>query len=658
MEILLSKYSNFLSGWKEVLTQIQLDEINHSTNNNTSQMKSFHFTSLLHGIFVEQKGNVCFLLPRTTRDIMYFQIEDQDNIDEQHNNKMQRFQFFGDFFNFLKNTFRVNLQCAKYLKIQQFKMNTKEIYNTINLYASKADYYLILKYMKHEKPLADSMVMALDSKIQITNINKLLPRQKGEMPLIDELKKDMEILFKNDIEDNYHNSYNNSNISNEIIQSSNSPNSKGKLFTYTTEHSDFCKEKYNLDKIDKIRELNLSMFRLLIEIRRTLTASELLAFNEFTSEAIPSTKSIFPNSTTSSQTTIPSELEHHEKQIASYYTPPLLNRLDIYARIIFAKVTDDIAKEFPSQNNELLNKYETVNDKNIELKDTLNDYLNKNPRYIYHCFKCGNILFPNNKLEVSTCNFDETCTSVSLFNCSRCNIKLCTYCFFFPKNLQCTKMHSLRSLVYKEDKVCTICQKIIPHRIQCAYSCTECIKEKNKLTLCAFCMENFKSYNYLNHKCTSCKREVSWRRGVYSKCAKCNKKAKCFWFCFICKLNFCIKCFNTNKLYCGANHKMEEKNLNTYILNKHQPTKMKKDKEQQMILISQLMKCRSKQTGKFVNHKLYDVIHGYEMLTHASCDECQKQFNYRMFICYRCLFIKCPTCMETSKVSLPKKVYI
>ena len=84
-------------------------------------------------------------------------------------------------------------------------------------------------------------------------------------------------------------------------------------------------------------------------------------------------------------------------------------------------------------------------------------------------------------------------------------------------------MHPLRSLVYKEDKVCTICQKIIPHRIQCAYSCTECIKEKNKLTLCAFCMENFKSYNYLNHKCTSCKREVSWRRGVYSKCAKCNK---------------------------------------------------------------------------------------------------------------------------------------
>lgn len=603
MEITLSKYSNFILGWKEALFKLSNDEMSYTYTSNPLKSTNINYNSICYSIFSIDNENeeISLIIPKKNKEFIYLHFN--------KNEDYEKLNLFGNYLNFLKYAFRINEESFNFLKHEKFKLNTKELFLTMNLYVSNKYFCEIYANTKSNKLLANSVVDAIEKRTIVANIQELYhSKDNKDLYLVEDLKKDLNNIFLNEENDK-------------------------KLAEFMKDKDKKQKNPYNLENIDKVREYYLALIRILIEVRRTVSERMI--------------------TTSLKENVIEQDKENNESLS--------LNKMDIYSRLLFVKGEDLTYAELLKKNNSLTKKMKEIKKENKDKKSLLKTYVEKTNYQLNFCYKCGNILFLT-ELVAPTCKFDLKCTPNSYFFCKVCKIHYCTYCSYYPKNLQCTQNHQLTATISSiEPSICSLCNNTIPVD-QTSYECGKC-NDINELILCSFCYDEYSKNNPPINKC-SCGKELCWKRGVITKCNKCLKISTCFWFCFFCKIYFCSKCYSTNKNYCGLMHKMEEINLNlvedSKLLNRI--SSMNNNSLNYKEIFSKKGSIyQSQEKGKYVNNQLNDIIHGFQMLNKSNCDVCKRNFCFKYYICYRCLYIKCLNCMNntvTFKNHVAKKVYI
>ena len=599
MEITLSKYSNFLVGWKDAVIKINNDEMTYKYVANPDKGKTIHYSSILYGLISIENDTeeISFVVAKKNKELIYLHYN--------KNNDYDKFHLFCNYFNYLKYTFRLNEESFKFLNKERYKLNSKELYLSMNLYVNSKYFVEIYSNTKSNRLMATSISDAIDKRVTVANMEKTYHSKEDEnVFLVEDIKKDIKQIFYNeDIE---------------------------KRVAYYLMRKDNNKD-YKLENIDKIREYYLALIRILIEIRRTVN-EKVLTYN------------------------VKDEKILTKEENCSLF----LNKMDIYSRLLFAKGESVDFAELLKQNQSLSKEYKELRKTNKNSKIKLKEFIDKNPYQLFFCYKCGNLLFKTDNTP-STCNFDPKCESNSFFYCKLCAINYCTYCIYYPRKLQCIRGHLLKTNISSEkESICSLCENTIPVN-QCNYTCNEC---DSNLRLCAFCYDDYKNNSPSLYKC-SCGRELYWKRGVVCKCRKCLRYSKCFWFCFFCNNYYCAKCYTTNRNFCGLMHRMDEVNLNliedSKLSNRNSTMNGGVSSIGGLFSKKAAPVYQSGEKGKFANKQLNDIIHGYQLLHKTNCDVCRREFCFKFYICYRCMYIKCVNCMNntvTFKSSVAKKVFI
>ena len=555
MEIDLEKYSNFIIGWKDTHFTISKDYLSYYSYINENTVHKYHLSDLYYAYFCLDKNELIIKIPKRNGDneISLKRIEEINEI---------QFRFFHSYFNYCKLSLKVNEDCYNFLQIEKYSLNSKEMYLNMNLYVTEKFYREILVNINKNKTSANSYLIIMQKKYFLGEKNTYL-----------------DIIYQNLTEIN-EKMFNNTKLNELPLIDNSEINNINKLKIDISENN-----KYHLENIDKLRQYNITLVRLLIEFRRTIFE-----------RIITSNYKIYNISNIS---------DNNIK----------FNKLDIVSRFLFIKEGDLDLNKLQNKNEELQSIKQDLLKSNENLLIHLQNYLKKNNYELYFCFKCGNIL-TKTELKRSNCYYDLNCTKISYFYCKLCQIHFCNYCIFYPRNLKCLKGHFLKQkFIEKNNLICSICdnEKL---NCECYYICNEC----NDINICAYCYDKIKQNISIEYKCDKCNNFLIWRKGLIKNCNKCNFISKCFLFCFFCKDYYCLNCYTINNNKCGLNHNLMEINLNHLDDNKIYSI------------------------GNLINNNLYDIIHGYKMLNRSNCDICHRKFCFKYYICIRCLFIKCQGC--------------
>ena len=75
MEITLSKYSNFLVGWKDAVIKINNDEMTYKYVANPDKGKTIHYSSILYGLISIENDTeeISFVVAKKNKELIYLQ---------------------------------------------------------------------------------------------------------------------------------------------------------------------------------------------------------------------------------------------------------------------------------------------------------------------------------------------------------------------------------------------------------------------------------------------------------------------------------------------------------------------------------------------------------------------------------------------------------
>lgn len=544
MEIVLSRYTNFLFGWRDTMLKVSNDDFTYTDISSPDKI-IHHINDLDYGFKTNNdNGTDCFVIPIKSKDNIYLISLDVSK----DNNTSNDFLVFCDYYNYHKHAFMLNIESKDFLFTEQYKLNPKEIVLSLKLYSGIAFHKEILLNLRNNLVVIKTISDATNKKINSIK-NEII--QNGESKGF--------CNFEQEISDKYPDMP----LDNES-------------YSLQTEHN------FDLNNIDRIRDVYLALCRIIFEIRRSLAERSINSNKKFG------------------------------------------NKLDLIMRFIFAKGNINQLDVHIKKNNELKQMYLNGLELNKQYRKKLKDYLNNHSINSHFCIKCGNLLLITG-LTNATCLFDEDCKINSILYCKSCSINMCNYCNPLLKSINCAKGHLIKPKQVSFDQVqtvniesyCSLCDKRINANLIC-YSCDECL-----LLICPYCYDN-KAINSKQPQC-SCGRNLNWRRGQNTFCKKCYKQSKCFWYCFFCRLYFCASCNKTKKNICGGGHNMKEVDANMF------------SKEN-------LNKNKTVLVEKLANPRIKQLIEGTNFPFNSNCNVCQTKFCFKFYVCYRCSFVKCLEC--------------